>query len=57
MNALHFNRRHFLSSLGTGLTGIALSRLLQRDLFAAPAGTHFPPRAKQVLHIFCPGGA
>ena len=57
MNALHFNRRHFLSSLGTGLTGVALSRLLQRDLLAAPVGTHFPPRAKQVLHIFCPGGA
>ena len=57
MNALHFNRRHFLSSLGAGLTGVALSRLLQRDLLAAPAGTHFPPRAKQVLHIFCPGGA
>jgi hypothetical protein len=54
---LHFNRRNFLSTLGTGLTGVALSRLLQHDLLAAPVGTHFAPKAKQVLHIFCPGGA
>ena len=51
------NRRQFLSHLGTGLTGVALARLLQRDLLSAPARSHFAPKAKQVLHIFCPGGA
>ena len=58
------NRRRFLSTLGGGLTGVALQRLLQRELLAAPgaphaapAGPHFAPKAKQVLHIFCPGGA
>ena len=41
----------------TGLTGVALARLLGEDLFAAGAAPHFPPKAKQVLQIFCPGGA
>jgi hypothetical protein len=54
---LQLNRRHFLSTLGGGLTGIGLARLLQQDLFGAPSGLHFAPKAKQVLHIFCPGGA
>ena len=40
------------------MTGVALSRLLLRDLAAASAPrTHFAPKAKQVLQIFCPGGA
>jgi hypothetical protein len=38
----------------TGLTGVALSRLMAEP----PTGTpHHAPRAKQVLQIFCPGGA
>jgi hypothetical protein len=59
MNAdiFQLNRRQFLSHLGTGLTGVALARLLQSDLAGAPIHPHFPPKAKQVLHIFCPGGA
>ncbi len=59
MNAdlFQLNRRQFLSHLGTGLTGVALARLLQSDLFSAPTNPHFAPKAKQVLHIFCPGGA
>ena len=57
--ALDFTRRHFLGGMSTGLTGVALSRLLLRDLAAAPAAarTNLPPKAKQVLQIFCPGGA
>ena len=51
-------RRHFLGHMTTGLTGVALARLLARDLAAAPAPrTHFAPRARQVLQIFCPGAA
>lgn len=51
-------RRHFLGQMTTGLTGVALSRLLTSELAAAPLRQpHFPPRAKQVLQIFCPGAA
>ncbi|MEY4006937.1 MAG: hypothetical protein RLZZ221_3033 [Verrucomicrobiota bacterium] len=51
-------RRHFLGHMTTGLTGVALSRLLARDLAAAPAPrAHFAPKARQVLQIFCPGAA
>ncbi|MFN0069372.1 MAG: DUF1501 domain-containing protein [Limisphaerales bacterium] len=53
------DRRAFLSHAATAMTGVALTRLLARDLLAAaPAGAvHHPAKAKQVLHIFCPGGA
>ena len=57
MSLLQQNRRTFLGTLGHGLTGVALARLLQRDLFGAGPGPHFPAKARQVLHIFCPGGA
>jgi hypothetical protein len=52
-------RRHFLSRMTTGLAGVALTRLLARDLWAgtSAARTHFTPKAKQVLQIFCPGAA
>jgi hypothetical protein len=51
------------------MTGLALARLLADDLVPAasaaaaadspwtPGRPHFTPAAKQVLHIFCPGGA
>ncbi len=65
--ALNLTRRHFLSRMTTGFTGVALTHLLARDvlgraLAAGPAErvagqTHFPPKAKQVLQIFCPGAA
>jgi len=54
------DRRSFLSHTASAMTGVALTRLLARDLSAAEpisAGRHFAPKAKQVLHIFCPGGA
>ena len=51
-------RRHFLGHMTTGLTGVALARLLARDLAAATVPrTHFAPKARQVLQIFCPGAA
>jgi len=62
------DRRHFLGRSATTLGSIALSSLLQRDgLLAArpplidpanpfgPRSTHFPPKARNVLMIFCAG--
>jgi uncharacterized protein (DUF1501 family) len=56
--ALHaLTRRHFLGHAASGLAGIALTRLFAQEARAAAStGPHFPPRAKRVLHIFCPGG-
>src|SRR5947207_3210092 len=51
-----FTRRDFLGSLGTGLGGIALASLLQRDAFAATPG-HHAPKAKRVIQLFMNGGA
>jgi uncharacterized protein (DUF1501 family) len=62
------DRRHFLGRSATALGGIALSSLLSRDGLLAsgppridpanPFGardTHFPPKARNVLMIFCAG--
>ncbi len=67
MNLLSLNKRRFLSHMSSGLTGVALARLLGMDMQAAPTigpaksrpnpKLHFPPKAKQVLQIFCPGAA
>lgn len=56
--SLNLTRRHLLGQMTTGLTGIALSRLFTKELAAASQHPpHFAPKAKQVLQIFCPGGA
>jgi hypothetical protein len=47
-----FNRRDFLAHGATGLSGIALASLFAAD---SPGTTHFAPKAKRVLHIFCSG--
>src|SRR5690242_19635588 len=65
MNAsLDINRRRFLSHMTTGLPGIALTQLLCDQVAASESNgiargrqPHHAPRAKQVLQIFCPGGA
>lgn len=57
MSALDFTRRHFLGSMSTGLTGVALSRLLSGEARAATGPLHHAPKARQVLQIFCPGAA
>ena len=58
------NRRDFLSHSATALGSIALASLLGRDgLLAAidparpfaPRAPHFPPKAKNVVMIFCAG--
>ena len=60
MNELLQTRRHFLGQVTTGLAGVSLTGLLQRDLQAAVAigaNAHAAPKAKRVLQIFCPGAA
>src|SRR5262245_22966796 len=60
----HTTRRRFFSRLSSGLTGIALTRLLANEFSARatdapwqPGKPQFAPKAKQILHIFCPGAA
>ncbi len=58
MNPDLATRRGWLSHISTGLGGIAVSQLLNRELAATTDGP--PPiaaKAKQVLQIFCPGAA
>ena len=63
---LNLTRRRFLGQMTTGMTGVALAQLfgdefLPRLFAGGSAGAlrqpHFAPKAKQVLQIFCPGGA
>ncbi|HEY1084891.1 MAG TPA: DUF1501 domain-containing protein [Prosthecobacter sp.] len=56
MDAAFLSRRDFLQQMSTGLTGVALTRLMQA---ATPGSTipHHPAKARQVLQIFCPGAA
>ncbi len=55
-HALNLTRRLFLEHAATGIAGVALTDLLSRDAFAQQI-QHHAPKAKQVLHIFCPGAA
>jgi hypothetical protein len=64
---LSLTRREFLSRMTMGFTGVALTHLLAEDMLGralaadaairTPGQTHFQPKAKQVLQIFCPGAA
>ncbi|MCW0220903.1 MAG: DUF1501 domain-containing protein [Prosthecobacter sp.] len=54
MNLQQLTRRAFLERMSTGLTGVAMTRLLNGATIHEP---HFAPKAKQVLQIFCPGAA
>jgi hypothetical protein len=58
-DSLH-TRRHFFSQMAHGLGGIALMSLLGRRADGAESSLatlpHFPPKARRVLQIFCPGG-
>ncbi|MCA9022410.1 MAG: DUF1501 domain-containing protein, partial [Planctomycetaceae bacterium] len=54
-------RRTFLSALGFGVTGMALSSLLGQETraetsFDPTAGPHFTPKAKSVIWVFLSGG-
>ena len=58
-------RRKFLQQCGTGMGALALGSLLNEKLFAASAkdavgaatpGTHFAPKAKNIIYLFQSGG-
>lgn len=64
-NLKHVTRRKFFQQCGTGMGALALSSLLNEKLFAAPApaglstalpGTHFAPKAKNIIYLFQSGG-
>ncbi len=50
------NRREFLYRTGGGLSGVALSSLLQAENPYAAKAPHFAPRAKAVISLFMSGG-
>ncbi|MBL6766106.1 MAG: DUF1501 domain-containing protein [Verrucomicrobiae bacterium] len=50
-------RRRFLGSVTSGLMGVGLTRLLAAEHRGVNCGSHFAPKAKRVLQIFCPGAA
>ncbi len=56
----HTTRRRFLGDCATGMGALALASLLKPNLFAAdPAhavGTHFAPKAKNIIYLFQSGG-
>src|SRR3989442_14644353 len=64
MNGPALNRRGFFQAVSTGIYGAALAHLLRRDLRAEaatptdlkPRMSHFPAKAKSVIHLFMNGG-
>jgi len=50
------NRREFLKRCGMGLGSLALADLLTGEGLADESATHFPGRAKHVIHVFLNGG-
>lgn len=56
MSSKRATRRDWFADLATGLGGVALASMLPQQAGAA-GRTHFAPKAKRVLQIFCPGAA
>src|SRR5712692_10031777 len=60
-NLLEVTRRHFFKQCGVGVGAMALSSLLDNELFAQaakPTGVkapHFAPRAKSIIYLFMVG--
>ena len=52
----HQSRREFLRRCGMGFGSLALADLLSDGARAAETATHFPARAKHVIHVFLNGG-
>ncbi len=50
------SRRAFLQKSGMGFGTLALANMLQEDCLASSSGTHFPPAATRVIHVFLNGG-
>src|SRR6478672_3691852 len=55
-DSLPYTRRELLHRLGGGVGAIGLAALLAPTAGAAPAGPHFRPKAKRVIHLFMNGG-
>jgi hypothetical protein len=51
-----FTRREMIQRLGGGIGALGLADLLANQASATPIGTHFPPTAKRVIHLFMNGG-
>jgi hypothetical protein len=51
----HTTRRHFFRQAGFGLGAMALSSLLDEQMFAQAGGLHFAPKAKRVIYLFMAG--
>src|SRR4051812_41254397 len=56
-------RRKFFQQCGTGMGALALAALHKENVFAAqpndasrPFGTHFAPKAKNIIYLFQSGG-
>src|SRR5690242_645979 len=66
--AERLHRRSFFGRVAGGIYGAALLSLLDRDLYGdeaaharpvhdlAPRPSHFPPRARAVIHLYMNGG-
>ncbi len=54
------SRRHWMQTCGMGFGGLALANMLQDPAKAEGSGgamqTHFPGRAKHIIHVFLNGG-
>ena len=60
LGATRTSRREFLSRCGMGIGSLGLASLLSEEVLATAAGfqikaTHFPAKAKRVIHIFAAG--
>src|SRR4029079_19375568 len=53
--AMRTSRREFLSRCGMGLGFLGLTSLLSKEALAQVKATHFPAKAKHVIHIFAQG--
>src|SRR6185295_18928759 len=49
------SRREFLTRCGMGMGALGLTSLLSEDLLGQAKATHFPAKAKHVIHIFAAG--
>ncbi|MEZ6128105.1 MAG: DUF1501 domain-containing protein [Planctomycetaceae bacterium] len=59
MDLSPFNRRQLLNRFGGGLSMLGAASVLANDASAANSasgGTHFPARARRVIHLFMNGG-
>ncbi|MBM4074702.1 MAG: DUF1501 domain-containing protein, partial [Planctomycetes bacterium] len=54
------SRRHWMQQCGMGFGGLALANLMGNEASGGDSGeskgTHFPGRAKHIIHVFLNGG-